>query len=236
MQCGKCNVARISIFQHLLISCKAREFDVAKDWAALVTDEFANQGKMEVDANIETCLFGGPPPPGDIKDMAERQLGFMNIFAGALFERMTDILPEMSFTVENVDKNKKIWKDVLEEENSRTPLGNPSDRRKSSIHSAAMLDENEIDVPPEASPEEPRMGEPQVVRPAMPVDPNANSRRSSVQSGNLANNERRGSHQSSYIYSKRTPSPRRGSIATSSHYDRLTQSSRDARRSSLGTG
>jgi len=193
---------------------------------------------MEIDANIPTCLFGGPPPPGDIKDMAERQLGFMNIFAGALFERMTEILPGISFTVFNVNKNKKIWKDVLEEESSRAPLGNPFDRRKSSIHAAAMLDEEEeeIDIPPEASPEEPRMGEPQVVRPAMPVDPNANSRRSSVQSGVLGNNERRGSHQSSYTFSKRTPSPRRGSIATSSHFERLTQSSRDARRSSLGTG
>jgi len=169
--------------------------------------------------------------------MAERQLGFMNIFAGALFERMTEILPEMSFTVTNVNKNKNIWKDVLEEESCRTLVDNPHNRRKSSIHAAAMLDDDEeIDIPPEASPEEPRMGEPQVVRPAMPVDPNANSRRSSVQSGVLANNERRGSRQSSYTFSKRTPSPRRGSIATSSHFERLTQSSRDARRSSLGTG
>jgi len=192
---------------------------------------------MELDADIPTCLFGGPPPPGDVKDMAERQLGFMNIFAGALFERMTEILPEMSFTVNNVDKNKKVWRDVLEEESSRAPLGTSSERRKSSIHSAAMLDEDEIEIPPEASSEEPRMGEPQFVRPAMPVDPNANSRRSSVQSGSFSNNnERRGSHQSSYTFSKRTPSPRRGSIATSSHFERLTKSSRDTRRSSLGTG
>jgi hypothetical protein len=223
-----------------LIKLQAREFDIAKDWASLVTDEFTNQGKMEEDANIPTCLFGGPPPAGDVKDMAERQIGFMTIFVAGLFERMTDVLPGMGFAVQEINKNKRIWRHVLDEQ-LKSPV--PFDgldgafARKPSIFTR-MDDDDMIDIPPEASQEEPRMSEPLTVRPAIPVDPNAGSRRSSVQalSPTISDSGRRGSAQSSYkLSSTRTPSPRRGSMAASSHFQSLAQSSRDARRSSLGS-
>jgi len=217
---------------------QARTFDIAKEWANLVTDEFANQGRMELDANIATCLFGGPPPAGDLKDMAERQLGFMNIFAGGLFERMTNILPGMAFTTHHVNRNKKIWQEVLDEELSKVSNGAAMSPTPKHFLDGGH-DEDMIDIPPEASPDEPRIGLPQVIHPQIPSDPNTSSRRSSIQamSGERrgSGQERRGSGQSGYkLSSTRTPSPRRGSIATSSHFQSLAQSSRDTRRSSLG--
>lgn len=195
---------------------------------------------MEEDANIPTCLFGGPPPAGDVKDMAERQISFMTIFVAGLFERMTDILPGMGFAVDEIEKNKVIWRQVLDEQMKSPTTCDGLDgahARKPSIFSHKEDDEM-IDIPPEASQEEPRMSEPLTVRPAVPVDPNAGSRRSSLQalSPTISESGRRGSAQSSYkLSSTRTPSPRRGSMAASSHFQSLAQSSRDARRSSLGS-
>lgn len=74
---------------------------------------------MEKELNLPTCLFGGPPDPTDAIKMAESQLGFMNIFARPLFEGVSDILPPMSFTLNELGTNKAIWQERIEAENSR---------------------------------------------------------------------------------------------------------------------
>lgn len=74
---------------------------------------------MERDAAISTCLFGGPPTAGDVADLANRQMGFMNIFAHDLFSRMADILPAMQFTVDNINTNKAVWQRILADEQER---------------------------------------------------------------------------------------------------------------------
>jgi hypothetical protein len=93
-------------------------FDVAKQWANILTDEFANQREMEEELKIPTCLFGGPPEPGNIRKLAESQLGFMGVFAMPLFEGVAKLLPGMSFGVEALSKNKAVWAGVVGEEDS----------------------------------------------------------------------------------------------------------------------
>lgn len=88
-----------------------------------MTNEFAHQGQLEKDAGIPSCLFNGPPTPGDIADLANRQLGFMNIFAHDLFSRMSDILPEMQFTVDNINANKVVWQRTLVAEQDQKSSG-----------------------------------------------------------------------------------------------------------------
>lgn len=98
---------------------QARKYACAAQWARVLTDEFANQGAMEKELNLPTCLFGGPPDPNDFLKLAESQLGFMNIFARPLFEGVTVILPEMKFTLAELSTNKSIWQERMEAENSR---------------------------------------------------------------------------------------------------------------------
>ncbi|KAF1991910.1 HD-domain/PDEase-like protein [Aulographum hederae CBS 113979] len=103
----------------LLIKCAdisnvARKFHVAAQWATILTDEFSNQGQMEKELNIPTCLFGGPPVQDDIIKMGESQIGFMNIFARPLFESVTDILPAMRFSIEELMINKSMWEGKIE--------------------------------------------------------------------------------------------------------------------------
>lgn len=102
-----------------LTSVQARKFDVAAQWAYILTDEFTNQGAMEEELNLPTCLFGGPPDRNDLIKMAESQLGFMNIFARPLFEGVTDILPDMRFSIDELSTNKGIWQGKIAAERLR---------------------------------------------------------------------------------------------------------------------
>lgn len=108
----------------LLIKCAdicnvARKFDTAAKWANILTDEFSNQGLMEEELQMPSCLFGGPPVREDIIKLGESQIGFMNIFARPLFEAVTDILPAMRFAVDEILANKAVWERKIDEERRR---------------------------------------------------------------------------------------------------------------------
>lgn len=107
------NVA-LTIFQ-------ARKFAVASQWALILTDEFSNQGNMEKELNIPTQLFGGPPERDNITKLGESQIGFMNIFARPLFEGVSDILPAMHFSVDELITNKATWEQKIEDEKRGCP-------------------------------------------------------------------------------------------------------------------
>lgn len=108
----------------LLIKCAdicnvARKFETAAKWANILTDEFSNQGMMEEELQMTSCLFGGPPVRDDVIKLAESQIGFMNIFARPLFEAVTDILPAMRFAVDEILTNKAIWEKKIDDERYR---------------------------------------------------------------------------------------------------------------------
>ncbi|KAL2802655.1 hypothetical protein BJX63DRAFT_103487 [Aspergillus granulosus] len=98
----------------LLIKCAdisnvARPWEVAEKWTKILQEEFANQGEMEKEVGMETALFGGPPEIGNVYKLATGQMGFMSIFALPLFEGVSDILPALRFTVENIRSNHTRW-------------------------------------------------------------------------------------------------------------------------------
>ncbi|KAL8848785.1 MAG: hypothetical protein Q9221_006205 [Calogaya cf. arnoldii] len=105
----------------LLIKCAdisnvARPFNIAAKWADILQLEFANQGTMETELGMSTTLFGGPPELGNVTKLANSQQGFMNIFACPLFGAISDILPSMSFAVEEMRANQKIWQTRIEQQ------------------------------------------------------------------------------------------------------------------------
>jgi hypothetical protein len=71
---------------------------------------------MEEELNIPTCLFGGPPVIDDVIKLGESQQGFMTIFARPLFESVTEILPSMHFTIDELEKNRTTWEEKMEEQ------------------------------------------------------------------------------------------------------------------------
>ncbi|KAI4119522.1 MAG: hypothetical protein LQ345_000584 [Seirophora villosa] len=110
----------------LLIKCAdisnvARPFDVAATWADILQLEFANQGAMENDLGMSTALFGGPPELGNVTKLANSQIGFMNIFACPLFEAVSDILPCMTFAVDEMRANQETWRKKIAEQTPKQP-------------------------------------------------------------------------------------------------------------------
>ncbi|PVI06641.1 HD-domain/PDEase-like protein [Periconia macrospinosa] len=108
----------------LLIKCAdisnvARKFETAARWANVLTDEFSNQGVMEQELQMPSCLFGGPPVQDDLVKLGESQIGFMNIFARPLFESVADILPAMRYAVDEIVTNSGVWEKKIEEEKER---------------------------------------------------------------------------------------------------------------------
>ncbi|KAK5257605.1 3',5'-cyclic-nucleotide phosphodiesterase [Cryomyces antarcticus] len=124
------------------ISNVARKFDVAAKWSDILTDEFSNQGAMEKVLNLPTCLFGGPPVRDDIIKMGESQIGFMNIFARPLFEAVTDILPRMKFSVDELTLNKAVWEKKIEQERQRRKFESPRRNLETSTPASPMSRSN----------------------------------------------------------------------------------------------
>ena len=100
---------------------QARKFDVAAQWATILTDEFSNQGNMEKELNMETQIFGGPPERDNMIKLGESQIGFMNMFAVPLFEGVSDILPAMHFSVDELAANRRTWEQRIEDEKRGCP-------------------------------------------------------------------------------------------------------------------
>lgn len=115
-----------------LTSLQARPFSVAAQWADILQLEFANQGTMENELGMSTTLFGGPPELGNITKLANSQNGFMNIFACPLFAAMSDILPAMSFAVDEMTANQNIWMKKIEQQK-------PVEEQKKSSSSEHLL-------------------------------------------------------------------------------------------------
>lgn len=111
----------------LLIKCAdisnvARPWDVAESWTKILQLEFANQGEMEKEVGMETALFGGPPELGNVYKLATGQIGFMSIFAIPLFEGVSDILPQLRFTVEQIRSNQSRWHYYADREKRKQSL------------------------------------------------------------------------------------------------------------------
>ncbi|RDW78432.1 phosphodiesterase [Coleophoma crateriformis] len=106
----------------LLIKCAdisnvARRYNIAEKWTMILTDEFARQASMEKDLGIPSALYA--VPVREIVELGKSQIGFMNMFAIPLFQGITDIIPAMSFTVQELHQNKSEWEQKISAEQKR---------------------------------------------------------------------------------------------------------------------
>src|SRR5579862_6347303 len=73
---------------------------------------------MEEDLGIPSTLFA-PPIRDSILELARSQIGFMNLFALPLFQGVTDIMPDMKFSVDELQANKNVWVKKVEIETEK---------------------------------------------------------------------------------------------------------------------
>lgn len=100
----------------LLIKCAdisnvARKFDIAYAWTMILTDEFSRQAAMEKEMGIPSVLFA--PPVREIATLVKSQVGFIETFAYPLFDGVAEVMPSMSLFVEELQRNKLLWKEKI---------------------------------------------------------------------------------------------------------------------------
>ncbi|CAN8096705.1 unnamed protein product [Discula destructiva] len=92
----------------LLIKCAdisnvARRHETALQWMDILADEFARQRSMEKELEIPTSLMA--PPLTERASQFRSQLNFMSMFALPLFQGVVDLLPNMQYTVAELQGN-----------------------------------------------------------------------------------------------------------------------------------
>lgn len=106
------------------ISNIARPFEISAQWAKILSNEFSRQGELESELQIPTCLFGGPPDKEDALAAAQSQKGFMNLFGLPLFRGISEVMPSISCTLPELEKNHDVWEKRIEEEKKRRDVQN----------------------------------------------------------------------------------------------------------------
>ncbi|RKF54845.1 putative 3 5 -cyclic nucleotide phosphodiesterase [Erysiphe neolycopersici] len=117
----------------LLIKCAdisnvARKFNVTSAWTMILTDEFSRQAAMEEEMGIPSLLFA--PPVREITTLGKSQIGFIETFAYPLFDGVAEVMPSMSFCVEELQRNKTIWNEKILKQQNSTPDENSVEKEK----------------------------------------------------------------------------------------------------------
>ncbi|KAI8074667.1 hypothetical protein BC940DRAFT_288803 [Gongronella butleri] len=89
------------------ISNVTRPFARGKQWAQLLVEEFASQGDLEKE-------LGMPVQPTNDREkivLEDFQIGFIRFVAMDLFTAVVDLLPELRFTVQQMQQNLDTWEE-----------------------------------------------------------------------------------------------------------------------------
>ncbi len=106
----------------LLIKCAdvsnvARHHETAVKWMHILVDEFSRQASMETELEIKSSLIAEPKK--DVISLFNAQLGFMNMFAIPLFQGVADVMPAMQYTVDQLEKNRGTFSQMLQDEKAK---------------------------------------------------------------------------------------------------------------------
>ncbi|KAI6244514.1 3',5'-cyclic-nucleotide phosphodiesterase 2 [Erysiphe necator] len=93
------------------ISNVARNFEIASLWAVILTDEFSRRVAMGKEMGISSALLA--PPIREIAALGKSQIDFIETYAYPLFDGIAEVMPALSFCVEELMRNKLIWKKLI---------------------------------------------------------------------------------------------------------------------------
>ncbi len=112
----------------------------------ILCDEFSRQAAMEEEIGIKSSLI--QPPKKDFRSLATAQLGFVKFFAIPLFQGVAEVLPQMQYTVLEVEKNTGHFEKALEkipvmaEENKKLLTQQPLDLNIMKLVESLTMDED----------------------------------------------------------------------------------------------
>ena len=94
------------------ISNPTKPLIIYKEWAKRCVDEFFNQGDLEKKMGLPISFNCDR----NTVNLAQSQLGFMDVIVSPLFNVLNEYFPQLSFTLDNLNKNHDYYKNIKEEE------------------------------------------------------------------------------------------------------------------------
>ncbi|KAI8889731.1 HD-domain/PDEase-like protein [Backusella circina FSU 941] len=94
------------------ISNCARPFEAAKRWAKILAEEFFEQGDLERELGMTVLPIN---ERGKVR-LEDFQIGFKKCIALKLFEAVSQVSFEMSFTVDYINENLEIWEEMKKDD------------------------------------------------------------------------------------------------------------------------
>jgi len=96
----------IEMFVHAAdISNSAKQFEIARNWAYLVVDEFFTQGEREKDLGLPVSPFMDK----DLTNIATLQMNFIEFMVFPLYSSLIMLFPTLSPACENLARNVGTW-------------------------------------------------------------------------------------------------------------------------------
>lgn len=95
------------------ISNVSKPFEISKQWAIAITEEFYHQGDLEKEKELTAhSLY----ERSGIKDIAKGQIGFIDLVATKFFNVVVhSLFSKMMWCLENIESNRSRWTMVLQE-------------------------------------------------------------------------------------------------------------------------
>eukprot|EP01132_Coremiostelium_polycephalum_P003101 gene3101-3879_t len=91
------------------ISNPSKSWEIYKEWADRVTEEFYKQGDEEQRRLMDISAFMDRNKPA----MTKCQISFINLFVEPLYETWVNVLPELDICYQNVKTNLSIWENDI---------------------------------------------------------------------------------------------------------------------------
>ena len=121
------------------ISNPTKPLDVYKEWANRVANEFFLQGDLEKKNNMAVSFNCDR----NTTTVSKIQYGFIDFIVEPLFNMIVEYFPQLDFTVENVQKNKKYYKGVVDKEKKEEEEKNEKIENKEKIEKNEKIENKE---------------------------------------------------------------------------------------------
>ena len=115
----------------------------------LLADETSRQASMENELGISSSLMATPKK--DLLSLSKGQLGFMKLFAIPLFQGVADIMPNMRYTVEELEANRDLFESGMQQEEESKALRLQADCETAADSGANQTPETTVMTTPAAA-------------------------------------------------------------------------------------
>ena len=106
----------IGVLINLMVHCAdisnpTKTINIYRNWVQLVFEEFANQGKKEIEMGLQPSFLCESNP-----NIPRSQVGFMNFFVKPTFLTLSGMFPDLTYLVKQIERNSVEFQKEVDQE------------------------------------------------------------------------------------------------------------------------